>query len=221
MKETFREKYISKRLENYTLTTREDVATSKGHKIPGLLKPKFEAALFCALFNWPKKKIARELKMSFDVLRKFCTEQAFKHVIENIQNDFALSVVGHLRRRAVKKFKLTKKYLAIFDDAFESPVPPPLISFREFRDVRQYSQDVISKIIQFVDLDQFKLRTENVDELKPWILIQIDRFIIEVLLPYFSKDLEEYNTKLARIMNERDFTLPDKDAHHNINMELM
>jgi hypothetical protein len=218
--ETFLQNFLRKTAQNYTPAKKKGTNFSKGEKLQGFLQPKFNACVACALLNLPKREIAKDLEMSHDVLRRFCIEPEFKEKIKEIQKAFISTIMRHLKRRGLKQFELTQSYLVFHADQFGSSTPPPLLSHREFRDIKSYHKVVIVGVMDKIDELQIKLNTSEGSDLRHWLKGVLHRFATEVILPYFSKNWENYNEKLTKLLRERDFDLPQAEAHTHIPLPL-
>ena len=167
--ETFLQNFMRKTAQNYTPAKYKGTALCKGEKLQGFLQPKFNACVACALLNLPKREIAKDLEMSHDVLRRFCIEPEFKEKLTEIRKAFISSILRHLKRRTLKQFQLTQAFLTLHGDKFGSTTPPPLLSHREFRDIKSYHKVVIVGVMDEIDDLQIKLNTSESSELRHWM----------------------------------------------------
>src|SRR5687768_8907743 len=78
--------FIEQRIREYVEPSKE--GTPKGHRV-GFSKTKFHASLLSALTSLKEKHIARQLKVSYGLLRKWHVEPDFKQILSAHIRDFA------------------------------------------------------------------------------------------------------------------------------------
>lgn len=89
--------FIEQRIREYVEPSKE--GTPKGHRV-GFSKPKFHASLLSALTSLKEKDIARQLKLSYGLLRKWHVEPDFKQILSAHIRDFAESFWDVIRTNA-------------------------------------------------------------------------------------------------------------------------
>jgi hypothetical protein len=90
---TFLQSFIQEKTDNYIEPQRE--GTPRGEPI-GLSLVKYKASLYI-LTNKKLKEIAKELEISYGLLRKWKTEKAFSSIVEKHREEFAGLFVDHAR----------------------------------------------------------------------------------------------------------------------------
>jgi hypothetical protein len=87
-------------------------------------------------------------------LRKWRKEDVFNEMVEAHSREFGKLVAMHLRRRAKRQHQLLMEYYNLPLKTIAS-TPPPLLSHKEFMDVKYYSLNLMKSIVEaiFQDVD--------------------------------------------------------------------
>lgn len=97
----------------------------RGQRI-GISKVKYEAALICALCNFDLKGLAKHLNGSYEVIRRWKTENDFKSLCNCLQHEFAKridleleSITKELQSQPLQEdMNITKQNYVMFSDAY-------------------------------------------------------------------------------------------------------
>jgi len=122
--------------------------TPRGERV-GLSKQKFYAALLCGLTNSQYKQVAKATGVSYSLLLKWRTEDAFKEAEQQAVNEFVDEIVYRLRR-------LRETEMGDIDSFLTGEGPEPGVDPNRARtvydrilvDAYQYSEQVLDRIIE-------------------------------------------------------------------------
>jgi len=133
---TLLDAFIFDSIEEYTPPERK--GTPKGEEI-GYNIQKF-SALFNLLRNWPLKKVAAAAGVSYGVLRKWRSEEAFKKMYQDVQHTFALRFCDCIVDLCNKTPKTKKAFIDLEND-------PRFIDTDSYREsLRKFIEDAFRKI---------------------------------------------------------------------------
>jgi len=159
---TLLDKFMVEKANNYIEPLRK--GTPRGEPI-GVSGKKYWATLLC-LKKIPLKQMASMLKVSYGLLRKWRTEDAFWDLFEGHCVEFADVVIQHLEERAKKQLELHKGYMAkSIDVIFRTP--PPLLTVKEFSDIKSYHRYLVEQILKRLGEygKEFQETSENLDDI--------------------------------------------------------
>lgn len=158
MKMTLLQQFIADKMGAYKEPTRK--GTPRGEPI-GLTKKKYCTVLLC-LMGVPLKEIAKSVKVSYGLLRKWRTEDAFKSELDHIEDEFVGLFYEHIWERARKGLNLFRDHILLksYDDVLNTP--PPELNFTEYNDLQRYSPDLLAKILQLLSGIDQKIEQENI-----------------------------------------------------------
>jgi hypothetical protein len=125
MQETLLERFIRERVEAYVEPSRR--GTPRGEPI-GLSKVKYQAAVLIAVTSKPLFEIAREVSVSYGLVRKWGTETTFQKVIHQLQIEFAGLVQAYLleRLQTVRQISDDEHRAIVEAEAREAPQKIPV-----------------------------------------------------------------------------------------------
>lgn len=156
--------FIQRKLREYVEPSRE--GTPKGEPI-GLSKKKYHAALLAGLTSLDLKQVAREVHVSYDLVRKWRTEDAFSDVGYDAAVEFAdgdFDTVAKISLRLIFGFGDTFDGGKGSDDLVKSIHEQKLFGFD---DGALYDPIMLDMIINEKHHERFKALSESLEHLKP------------------------------------------------------
>lgn len=156
MEKTLLEEFIIKKYKNYLEPERK--GTPKGDPI-GFSRNKYEASLYM-LFDLKQKDLAKNLNISYGLLRKWNTEKAFKSIIKGHCIEYAQHVLTYLREKVNTE-------LQQYDELLQKPIDEiaaytqPHWDFKEFGDYKIYNPILKVMIAIFFSDTAEKVVPEN------------------------------------------------------------
>lgn len=155
--------FLQRKLREYVEPSR--AGTPKGEPV-GLSKQKYHAALLRGMTSLALKQIAREVHVSYDLMRKWDTEDPFCNVGYEAGVEFARDG-GDFDEAA----KVSLRLVINFGDTFDGPEEAVKKIHKQklfgFDDGAFYSRTMLNFIINERHQDQFKALIESLEHLKP------------------------------------------------------
>lgn len=191
---SFLQTFMARRLSSYVEPER--AGTPRGEPI-GFSAQKYAAVLYC-LTNRPLKEIAKEIKVSYGLLRKWRTEDKFWDVFDETVTEFADTVINHLKKRADKQKELRDDYFSKSVDEMIK-MYPMFLNWDEFLDIKLYFQGLVLFLFGKAKRHLEALVDEDdLDSLSFWY--QLKGFI-NCLTTYTSESVEEYNKEFGDVID--------------------
>ncbi len=141
--------FIREKLDHYVEPTRE--GTPKGEPI-GLSRVKYEASLFClydlqARHKEGLKAVAKTLKISYGLLRKWRTEEGFKKAIQEHVEEFSSVFLDFAQKMHRKGRDDWNQHLGLpLNKLSSEPLPSIVDHLKALSDAGLYSKDLLQAI---------------------------------------------------------------------------
>ncbi len=153
--------FLQEKVRLYVAPTR--AGTPRGQSI-GFSKEKYLATLF-TMTSFNVKRLAKKLRISYGVLRKWRTEPDFKKTVTNHYKEFADLFFKHVRTRIMAERRDTNDILKLPESSIAKTQLVGVRGFDEFNDGELYGDLLILKLWNDLIAEVRRKKSKNIQDI--------------------------------------------------------